>query len=66
MLAWFTSRGAQWGVPTSCHYVIDRVRRVLWGIMYADDADIASKFPEGLEKVMTVIVIVFEAAGLTV
>ena len=34
--------------------------------MYAVDAGIASKLAEGLAKMMTVIVTVFEAAGLTV
>ena len=33
---------------------------------YADDAGIASTSAEGLAKMMTVIVTVFEAAGLTV
>ena len=35
-------------------------------MLYADDAGIASKSAEGLAKMMTVIVTVFEAAGLTV
>ena len=35
-------------------------------MLYADDAEIASKSAEGLAKMMTVIVTVFEAAGLTV
>ena len=34
-------------------------------MMYADDAGIVSKSAEGLAKMMTVIVTVFEAAGLT-
>ena len=42
------------------------VRRAVWGMLYANDAGIASKSPEGLAKMMTVIVTVFEAAGLTV
>ena len=36
------------------------------GMMYADDAGIVSRSAEGLAKMMTVIVTVFEAAGLTV
>ena len=36
------------------------------GMPYADDAGIVSKSSEGLAKMMTVIVTVFEAAGLTV
>ena len=42
------------------------VRRVVWGMLYADDAGIVSKSAEGLAKMMTVIVTVFDAAGLTV
>ena len=36
------------------------------GMLYADDAGIVSKSAEGLAKMMTVIVTVFEGAGLTV
>ena len=35
-------------------------------MLYADDADIGSMSAEGLAKMMTVIVTVFGAAGLTV
>ena len=35
-------------------------------MLYADDAGIVSKSAEGLAEMMTVIVTVFEAAGLTV
>ena len=35
-------------------------------MLYADDASIMSKSAEGLAKMMTVVVTVFEAAGLTV
>ena len=35
-------------------------------MLYADNAGIVSKSPEGLANIMTVIVTVFEAAGLTV
>ena len=42
------------------------VRRAVSGMLYADDAGIDSKSAEGLAKMMTVIVTVFEAAGLTV
>ena len=45
------------------------VRRAVWGMLYADDAGIVSKSAEGLTlgclEIMTVIVTVFEAAGLT-
>ena len=45
-----------------------RVQRAVWGMLYVDDAGIVSKSAEGLAniKTMTVIVTVFEAAGLTV
>ena len=42
------------------------VRRAVRGMLYAHDAGIVSKSAEGLAKMMTVIVTVFEAAGLTV
>ena len=42
------------------------VRRAVWGMLYADDAGIVSKSAEGLATMMTVIVTVFEAVGLTV
>ena len=35
-------------------------------MLYADDAGVVSKTAEGLAKMMTVIVIVFEAVGLIV
>ena len=35
-------------------------------MLYADNAGVVSKSPEGLAKMMTVIVTVLEAAGLTV
>ena len=38
----------------------------MWGMLYADDAGNVSGSAEGLAKLMTVIVTVFEAAGLTV
>ena len=37
--------------------------QALWGMFHADDAGIVSRSPEGLEKMMTVIVTAF---GLTV
>ena len=45
---------------------MDRVRKAVWGMLYGDDAGVVSKSPEGLTKMMTVIVTVFEAAGLIV
>ena len=46
--------------PSAC------VRRAVRGMLYAHDAGIVSKSAEGLAEMMTVIVTVFEAAGLTV
>ena len=37
----------------------------VWGMLYVDDAGIVSKSTEGLAKMMTVMVAVFDAAGLT-
>ena len=45
---------------------LECVRREAWGTLYADDAGIVSKLAKDLAKMMTVIVTVFEAAGLTV
>ena len=42
------------------------VRRTVWGMLFADDGDIVSKSAKGLAKMMTVVVTVFESAGLTV
>ena len=42
-----------------------RVQRAVWGMLHADDAGIVSESVEALAKMMTVIVTVFEAAGLT-
>ena len=42
------------------------VRRAVWGMLYADDTGVVSKSAEDLAKMMTVIVTVFEAVGLTV
>ena len=47
-------------VPLAC------VRRAVWGMLYIYGAGIASMSAEGLAKMMSVIVTVFEAAGLTV
>ena len=46
--------------------LLDRVRRAVWGVLYADDAGILSRSPAGLARMMTVIVEVFGAFGLTV
>ena len=46
--------------------LLDRVRRAVWGMLYADDAEIVSRSPAGLATMMTVIVEVFCAFGLTV
>ena len=46
--------------------LLDRVRRAVWGMLYADDAGIVSRSPAGLARMMTVIVEIFGAFGLTV
>ena len=46
--------------------LLNRVRRAVWGMLYADDAGIVSRSPAGLARRMTVIVEVFGAFGLTV
>ena len=35
---------------------MDHVRRAVWGMLYADDACIVSRSPQGLVKMMEVIV----------
>ena len=44
---------------------MDYVRRAVWGMLYADDACIVSRSPQGLAKVMGVIVEVYRAFALT-
>ena len=43
---------------------MDYVRRAVWGMLYADDACIASRSPQGLAKMMEVIVEVCRAFAL--
>ena len=45
---------------------LERVRRAVWGMLYADDAGVVSRCQEGLTRMMTIIVEVFGALGLTV
>ena len=45
---------------------IDYVRRSVWGMLYADDARIILRSPQGLAKMMKVIVEVCRAFALTV
>ena len=45
---------------------MDYVRRAVWGMLYADDACIISRSPQGLAKMMEVIVEVCRAFALTV
>ena len=45
---------------------MDYVRRAVWGMLYADDACIVSRSPQGLAKMMEVIVEVCQAFALTV
>ena len=45
---------------------LERARRAVWGMLYADDAGVVSRSHEGLTRMMTIIVEVFGALGLTV
>ena len=45
---------------------MDYVRRAVWGMLYADDACIVWRLPQGLAKMMDVIVEVCRAFALTV
>ena len=45
---------------------MDYVRRAVWGMLYADDACIVSRSPQGLAKMMEVIVEVCRAFALAV
>ena len=43
----------------------EEAAQTLWGMLYADDAGVVSRSPEGLEKMLTVIVTACAAFGLT-
>ena len=45
---------------------VDYIRRAVWGMLYADDACIVSRSPQGLAKMMGIIVEVCRAFALTV
>ena len=45
---------------------LERARRVVWGMLFADDAGVVSRSQEGLTRMMTTIVEVFGEFGLTV
>ena len=45
---------------------LERVRRAVWGMLDADDAGVVSRSQGGLTRMMTIIVEVFRAFGLTV
>ncbi|CAN0434910.1 unnamed protein product, partial [Pylaiella littoralis] len=45
---------------------LEYVRGAVWGMLYADDAGFVSRSPEGLARMMTIIVEVFAAFSLTV
>ena len=54
--------------PTSMgpESAMDYVRRTMWGMLYADDACIVSRSPQGLAKMMEIMVEIFRAFALTV
>ena len=41
-------------------------RRAVWGMLYAEDACVVSRSPQGIERMMATLVFVFSAFGLTV
>ena len=45
---------------------LERVRRAVWGMLYADDAGVVSTSPRGLTRMMGVIVVTCQEFGLTV
>ena len=45
---------------------LERARRAVWGMVYADDAGVVSRSEEGLTRMMTTIMEVFGEFGLTV
>ena len=45
---------------------LERARRAVWGIIYANDAGVVSRSQEGLTRMMTSFVEVFGEFGLTV
>lgn len=45
---------------------IDSMHQTVWGMLYADDAYIASRLPRALEKNMKAIAHVYDVFGLTV
>ena len=45
---------------------LDIVMRAVWGMLYADDACIVSRSPQGIAKMMLVFAEVFGVCGLTV
>ena len=45
---------------------MDYVHRAVWGMMYVDDACIVSRSPQGLAKMIEVVVEVCRAFALTV
>ena len=57
-------RGLIWGVRAETP--LERARRAVWGMFYADDAGVVSRSQEGLARMMTTIVEVFGEFGLTV
>ena len=59
----FLDEGSEGGPDET---LLDRVRRAVWRMLYTDDAGIVSRSPAGLARMMTVIVEVFGAFGVTV
>ena len=45
---------------------LEVVRRVVWGMMYADDAGVVSISPRGLTRMIDIIIVACQEFGLTV
>ena len=46
--------------------MLEMVRRVVWGMLYADDVGVASTSPRELARMMDIIVVACQEFGLTV
>ena len=52
--------------PEGEETMLMKVRRSVWGMLYADDAGVVSRSPCGLARMTTVTVVVCQEFGLTV
>ena len=59
-IAYAATVGGDMGPETALGVVM----RAVWGMLYADDACIVSRSPQGIAKMMSVFVEVFGACGI--